>query len=60
VTARPARPQQRRSSPRAGSAAEAVGRVLWAWRREHGWRPGQEWDPFQGKYVAPADQTYRP
>lgn len=50
----------RRPVPRAGSAAEAVGRVLWAWRREHGRRPGQEWDPNRGAYVWPADQSYRP
>lgn len=43
-----------------GAATEAVMRTLWAFRKEHGWEPGQVWDPRQGAYVAPADQTYWP
>jgi hypothetical protein len=54
-----ARPGPRRQ-PRAGTAAAEVARVLWAWRRQNGWRPGYVWDPFQGRYVPVARQTYWP
>jgi hypothetical protein len=35
-------------------------KVLWAHRREHHWRPGLVWDPYQGAYVPPDRQTYWP
>lgn len=36
----------RRAAPKAGSAGAEVTRVLWAFRRDHGWRPGLVWNPM--------------
>ena len=37
-----------------------VGKILARFREDHGYRPGQVWDPYQGAYVWPRDLTRRP